>query len=153
MSLRAIAGGLLALTALAKALAGTDANHDDVLRDAYDVVDRETDETTNIYVDHIDVDADGNPREATPGTNHVPDLVVSRFADHGPAGLVAEVETDGTLDGDALDQLEDYATPGYQRVLVVPDDVTDNGVQFLEESDAADSRIAVAGPSDLSNLL
>lgn len=153
MSYRAIAGGLLALGALVKALSGTDANHDDVLEDAYDVVARETDETATIYVDHIDVEADGNTREATPGNDHVPDLVVSRFADHGPSGLVIEVETDGTLDGDALDQLKDYTTPSYRRVLVVPDDVTEDGVQFLEESEVDDGRIAVAGPSDLSELL
>jgi hypothetical protein len=68
--------------------------------------------------------------------------------------IVVEVEAGNSLDGGALDQLEDFSKPGYTRALVVPDSVVDDGVQFIEEyTDAATANIVVCGPSDMPELL
>lgn len=152
MSLGAYIAGGIAVGALHKLLSDSDADHNDVLEDTFEAVERETAETTDVYVDHIDdrVDADGNTREATPGTNHRPDLVVSGFADRN---LVVEVETHDSLDGDAEDQLEDFKTQGYTRVLVVPDGVVDGGAKFLEGIDADTENVVVAEPDSVTNLL
>jgi hypothetical protein len=147
----AIAGGI-ALKVLYDALSDSDADHNDVLENTYEAVARETTETTSIYVDHIDdrVDADGNTRQATPGTNHHPDLVVSGFADRN---LVVEVETADTLDASAKSQLQDFATQGYTRVLVVPDGTVDDGAKFLEDLGANTDRVVVTEPQGVGNLV
>jgi len=152
MSLGAYIAGGIALKALHEALSGNDADHDDILEQTFEAVERETTERTNIYVDHINdrVDADGNTREATPGTDHVPDLVISGFVDRN---LVVEVETDGSLDGDAESQLADFSTSGYTRVLVVPEGVINDGAQFLEGIDADTENVVVAEPSEVANLV
>jgi len=152
MSLGAAIAGTLALGALHELLSDSDADHHDVLEDTYETVARETAETTSIYVDHIDdrVDADGNTRTATPGSNHRPDLVVSGFADRN---LVVEVETADTLDGDAESQLEDFKTQGYTRALVVPDGTVDGGTQFLDGLDADTENVVVTEPSSVADLL
>ncbi|WP_338756525.1 hypothetical protein V9T20_12940 (plasmid) [Halobacterium salinarum] len=149
MSWTVVAGGLLALKALDELLSETDADHNDVLRDAYEHVEQATTEKASIYVDHLNVDADGNPRDATPGDDHVPDLVVSQY--HGQS-LVIEVETGDTLDGSAKSQLEDFKTPSYKRVLVVPDAAVSDGTAFLEEFQG-DEQVVVCGPSDLAAYL
>lgn len=147
----AIAGGI-ALKVLHDALSDSDADHDDVLERTFEAVERETTELTDIYVDHINdrVDADGNTREATPGSDHIPDLVVSGFADRN---LVVEVETDGSLDGDAGSQLADFSTSSYTRVLVVPEGVVEDGSQFLEGIDADTENVVVSEPSSVNDLL
>jgi len=132
-------------------LSQSNKDHDDVLKDTYQAVSQAAAADSSLYVDHIDVDAAGNPRSATPGTDHVPDLVLTGFADNS---IVVEVETGDSLNGDALDQLEDFSKPGYTRALVVPDSVVDDGIQFIEEyTDAATANIVVCGPSDTPKLL
>jgi hypothetical protein len=138
---------------LLKRLAETDADHDDVVEEAYQVVDRESGESASIYVDHIQdrhgVDATDTTHNAKPRDKHRPDLVVSRFAGQS---LTIEVETDGTLDDDAREQLVDFAQEGYKRVLVVPDGALDDGVSFLEDFADGDD-IAVCEPQDLTQFL
>jgi len=152
MSLGAYIAGGIALKALHEALSNSDADHDDVLERTFEAVERQTAETTDIYVDHINdrVDADGNTREATPGSDHIPDLVVSGFADRN---LVVEVETDGSLNGDAGSQLVDFSTSSYTRVLVVPEGVVEDGAQFLDGIDADTENVVVSDSSSITNLL
>jgi hypothetical protein len=152
MSLGAYLAGGIALKVLHDALSDSDADHDDVLEDTYEAVARETTERTSLYVDHIGdrVDADGNTYNATPGDDHIPDLVVSGFADQN---LVIEVETAETLDNDAEAQLEDFRTPSYKRVLVVPEGTTDDGMQFLDDLGTDTDPIVVAEPSEVVDLL
>lgn len=151
MSLGGVIAGGVALKVLYDALSDTDADHDEVLQDVYENVESEVAPRTSVFVDHLDVAADGNPRAAKPGNEHIPDLAVSGFADRN---LVVEVETGDTLDSTAISQLEDFATPGYTRVMVVPDVAVDDGTAFLKEwsSDAA-GKVVVCGPSDITDLL
>ncbi|WP_135306302.1 hypothetical protein [Haloarcula amylovorans] len=150
MSGLAIAGTVAAAYVLNR-LSKSDRDHDDVLEETYHAVEAAVSTNASIYVDHIDVDAEGNTRSATPGNDHVPDLVVKSFADNN---IVVEVETGDSLDGDALDQLEDFAKPGYTRVLVVPDSAVDDGVHLIEEfTDGSTENIVVCGPSDVAKLL
>lgn len=138
---------------LLKRLSETDADHNDVVEETYQVVDRETDESAKIYVDHIQdrsgIDAYDTTHNATPGSEHRPDLVVSRFEGHN---LTIEVETGGTLDGDAREQLIDFAQGGFKRILVVPDGALDDGARFLEDFADGDD-IAVCEPEELSQFL
>lgn len=144
-------GGSIAAAYILKKLTESEQDHDDVLRETYEVLNSAARADYNLYVDHIDVDCDGNPREATPGDNHVPDLVLTSFVDNS---LVVEVETNGSLDSEAFSQLEDFSKSGYTRVLVVPDDVVDDGAQFVEEYHDGDAEdIVVCGPSDITDLL
>jgi len=132
-------------------LSNSNKDHDEVLRDTYQAVSSAATAESSIYVDHIDVDTAGNPRSAAPGTAHIPDLVLTGFEDNN---IVVEVETGDSLNGDALDQLEDFSKPGYTRALVVPDSVVDDGIQFIEEyTDTATANIVVCGPSDTPELL
>jgi hypothetical protein len=143
--------GTIAAGYLLDRLSNSDEDHDDVLEDTYQAVSGAATSSSSIYVDHIDVDADGNPRSATPGTDHVPDLVLTGFEDNN---IVVEVETGDSLDGEALNQLADFSVPGYTRALVVPDSVVNDGVQFVEEyTDSKTDNIVVCGPSDTPELL
>jgi hypothetical protein len=134
-------------------LANTNANHDDVVEDVYNLVERKTGESANIYAAHIQdragVDLHDTTHNATPGTDHIPDIVVSRFAGQN---LTIEVETGDSLDGEAREQLVDFAQPGYKRVLVVPDGVLDDGTAFLEDFADGDD-IAACEPSKIGQFL
>ncbi|MBO4248392.1 hypothetical protein IL252_11260 [Halomicrobium sp. IBSBa] len=132
-------------------LSKTNKDHDDVVEETFQAVSGAAHPNSSIYTDHIDVDADGNPRSATPGTDHVPDLVLEGFEDNN---IVVEVETGDSLDGDALEQLADFSEPGYTRTLVVPDSVVDDGVQLIDEfTESSSANIVVCGPSDTPELL
>jgi len=146
----AIAGTVAAVAVLDR-LSSTEKDHDDVLEDTYQAVESAAASRSSIYVDHINVDADGNPRSALPGEDHILDLVLTGFADNN---LVVEVETADTLDQTALDQLADFSTKGYRRVLVVPDGAVDDGAQLLEDTATGDrERVVVCGPTDVADLL
>jgi len=143
-------GASLATAYVLKKLSSTDRDHDDVLLDAYKEVRNEAATSSSIYTDHINVDSDGNTRSAKPGGDHHPDLVLTGFQDRN---LVVEVETGDSLNGHLEDQLTDFRTNGYTRVLVVPDGVVDDGAAVLDEFDSEHDNVVVCGPSKLPDLL
>jgi hypothetical protein len=147
----AIVSGI-ALKAIHDALSDTEASHNDVLEEAYESVAGEVSQSTNVFVDHINdrrgVNADGTPHSEVPNTERVPDLVVSGFSDRN---LVVEVETASTIDQTAVEQLDDFSTPGYTRVLVVPEQAVDDGHQLV--SDNLDGDVYVSGADSVSNFL
>lgn len=153
MSLGALIAGGIGLKLLHDALSESDADHDDVLEEAYHELNDAKSPGTELYPAHIQdrsgVDGAGHPKGELPNVTGVPDLLAKGFSDNN---LVIEVETGDTLNSDAVAQLEDFATPGYTRVLVVPDDVLDDGARFVEES-LNGERVFVSGPSDLPEFL
>ena len=144
-----VIGGIVAVGATAAAvLLDRSPEHNDVLANAYQTVARETDEAATVYVDHLDVDAP-NPRDAEPGDDKVPDLVVSQFEGRQ---LVVEVETEDSLNEDALVQLEDFATTGYTRALVVPEETTSKAAAFIRES-RLQGEVSVTCSENISRFL
>jgi hypothetical protein len=147
----AIVGGI-ALKMLHDALADTEADHDDVLEEAYHTVEGAAEPGTDVYVDHINdrtgVDADGTTHNEVPNTTRVPDLVAKGFLD---TNLIVEVETATTLDADAVEQLDDFTTKGYTRALIVPEGAVEDGIHFVDEE--LEGEVYVTEPSSLPELL
>lgn len=152
MSLGAAIAGGIGAKVLYDLLSESEADHDDVLEEAYNELDAAKASETDLYPAHIHnrsgVNGAGHPRGELPNTSHVPDLLVKGFVDNN---LAIEVETGSSLDQDAIDQLEDFATSGYTRILVVPDEALDDGARFVEES--LEETVYVARPSDLPDFL
>lgn len=153
MSVGMVAAGGIALYGLHRLIRGSEKDHMNVLEDAYRSLDDATEKGT-LYLAHqdeVDIDTDNHPKGELPDTDHVPDIIYTRFEG---ASLVVEVETGDTLDSDALAQLEDFSTPGYKRVLVVPDSAVEDGIQFLKETaDGNRQEALVCGPSELPEAL
>ncbi|WP_415380474.1 hypothetical protein [Halosimplex sp. TS25] len=124
--------------------------HDRVVKQTFNTVDRHTDESASIYVDHVDdeVDADGNAQGVL-DTAQVPDLIVEGFDNKN---LIVEVDTAEALEDDLVDcaaQIRDFAMPGYKRVLVTDDTVV--GEKFVDEQGL--DGVAVATSSSVRQYL
>lgn len=86
--------------------------HDKVVKETAKKLDRYSSNKGTIYADHIS-------RYETPEiiNGHRPDVVLNDFE---KPSVVVEVETAGTLDDKALEQLQAIKKPGHKRFLVVP---------------------------------
>lgn len=130
----------------------SDADHDTVVRDTFAELEREVPANANLYVDHI-YDDKPNPRTGLQkfDLEHVPDIVVRSGAANN---LIIEVETEDTLDGEALDQLDEFRLQGYRRVLVVPDGNSEAVSEFEADlDDEVPGVINVATPDTVTELL
>lgn len=144
--------GLLALGGAVKAIEYvTTSTHDRVLKKCHKAAVRATSDAATVYVDHINADTE-SPAGVVADIDGVPDLIVNE--PHGRS-LIVEVETASSLQdqpGHAAEQLEDFATPGFKRVLAVPDDAEDVANAFVEEYDFGDA-VVVATPGDVPTLV
>lgn len=129
----------------------TTSTHDRVLKKSFKAAKRSTSDAATLYVDHIKDDVE-SPAGVVADINGVPDLIV-----HEPHGrsLIVEVETSESLQdqpGHAVEQLEDFATRGFKRVLVVPDNGEDVANAFVEDHDL-DGAVVVATPGEIPTLV
>lgn len=125
--------------------------HDRALKKTYKQLESAASDAT-IYVDHIDVDAAGNP-EGVLDINRVPDLILHN---QQSANLVVEVETADSLQdarAEARAQLQAFASPGYRRVLVVPEGASEVAVNAVQDWPIDEDNIYVANPSTVADAL
>ena len=139
-------GGIAAVVEIINHFTETD--HDDVVEDAYEAVEKAVSGDASVYVAHVRED-EPSPKGVLDHTNKVPDILV-----HGGPGpnRIIEVETGDSLENravDAIAQLEAFQSPGYQRILVVPSGATEAGEELVADLDGT---IRVATPSELGNL-
>lgn len=109
-------------------------DHGETVEATYDELVSAVPEDATVYVDHHD--GAPNPNGEVSALTHVPDLVVKAGSANS---LIIEVETTDSLENsrsDARSQLEDFSTPGYRRMLVVPPSEEDTEVveEFLDDS-------------------
>lgn len=130
----AVLGGLLG-----GIVGGSESDHNEVLRDTYYALDEATADEAYIYVDHIDVDGDdGNPEGVISDVEMVPDIVVVH---QNGANLVIEVETIDGINDDpqhAVDQLNDFQTSGFKRLLVASHAEAQDVVEWVENAEDED---------------
>lgn len=122
--------------AIGAAIGGSESDHKDVLRQTYYELDEATGDDARIYIDHIDVDGSaGNPEGRISDVDMVPDIVVVQ--QYG-ANLIIEVETIDGITGDqshAVDQLNDFQTQGFKRLLVASEAELDDVYAWVEEAE------------------
>jgi len=115
-------------------IGGSESDHNEVLRDTYYELDDATGDNAHIYIDHIDVDGDaGNPEGTISDVDMVPDIVVVQ---QHAANLIIEVETvDGINDdpGHVVQQLNEFQTSGFKRLLVASEAEVDDVFEWVEE--------------------
>ncbi len=137
----AVAGppGAAVLGLIGAAIGGSESDHNEVLRGTYYELDAATGDNAHIYVDHIDVDGDaGNPEGRISDVDMVPDIVVVQ--QHG-ANLIIEVETvDGINDdpGHVVQQLNEFQTSGFKRLLVASEAEREDVFEWVEEAEDED---------------
>lgn len=128
--------GALVFGALGAIIGGSESDHKDVLRQTYYELDEATGDDARIYIDHIDVDGGaGNPEGRISDVDMVPDIVVVQ--QHG-ANLIIEVETIDGINDDpshAVDQLNDFQTSGFKRLLVASEAELDEVFEWVAEAE------------------
>jgi len=136
-------------------LGGSESDHNEVLRETYYGIDEATGEDARIYIDHIGVDGDaGNPEGVISNVEMVPDIVVVQ--QHG-ANLVIEVETiDGIKDdpGHVVQQLNEFQTQGFKRLVVASEAEYDDVLEWIEEAedeDLIEQEVTIATPERIGN--
>jgi len=68
--------------------------------------------------------------------------------------LIIEVETEDTLDDEAISQLDEFRLRGYRRVLVVPNGDSETVSEFEQRlNEEIPGKITVATPGTAANLL
>jgi len=144
-----IAAGAVAVSAW---LLSGEPEHGDVVDATYDELASEVAASATVYADHVD-DAPNSEAEID-GVSHVPDVIVKSAVDNN---LVIEVETEGGLEDDpqhALEQLNDFSTAGYRRLLVVPEAHAEAGEAFVEEyGDELSGQYYLASPATVTEFL
>jgi len=81
----------------------------------------------------------------------VPDIVCKSMATNN---LIIEVETEDTLDDEAISQLDEFRLRGYRRVLVVPNGDSETVSEFEQRlNEEIPGKITVATPGTAANLL
>ncbi len=127
----AVVGG-----AIGAILGGSESDHNEVLRTTYYELVEVTSDDAYIYIDHIDVDGDdGNPESVIDDVDMVPDIVV---VDQYGANLVIEVETIDGINDDpnhAVEQLNEFQTRGFKRLLVASQPEIDDVYAWVEQAE------------------
>ena len=139
-------------------LFGRESDHNDTLRKTFSAVKESTSDDAHLYVSHIDpAGAEStSPQGVIDGVNGEPDLI---SIDSTSANLIVEVETMKAIaenGSHALDQLQDYRTSGFKRVLVVPEDEIEAAVEWVEaheDQGTLEGSITVASPERIANVL
>ncbi|MFY4814887.1 hypothetical protein ACOJIV_19655 [Haloarcula sp. AONF1] len=129
----------------------TTSEHDRALKKTYKHLESTVPDAT-LFVDHIDVDVAGNP-EGVLDIDRIPDLILHN---QRSANLVVEVETGDSLRNagdEARAQLQAFGSPGYRRVLVVPEDASGLAKNAIQDWPIDDETIYVANPSTVSDAL
>lgn len=150
------AAGLLGLALLYDILGESEADHDDVVEQTADELASATPDDATVYADHLPKRDFPNPESSNVGNDHIPDVVVTSGV---AQNLVVEVETKSSLEDEseaAESQLEDFATPSYRRLLVVPDDAVDESVvsEFEEQlNEEVSGTVHVETPSTVASHL
>jgi hypothetical protein len=81
----------------------------------------------------------------------VPDVVCTSIV---TSNLIVEVETEDTLDDEAISQLDEFRLRGYRRVLVAPNGDSETVSEFEQRlNDEIPGRITVATPQTVTDLL
>lgn len=148
-----------ALTAWISQVEDSESLHDQTLATAARNLREHASETGSLYIAHVnpsdvgrDVE-DGNPQGIVAGINGDPDIL---YVDvQGPrANLVVEVETPSGLHDQAdhtLEQLEDYRTTGFKRLLVMPDGEVETAEDWVEKhDDDINGELHITGVSDVA---
>lgn len=139
-------------------LFGRESDHNDTLRKTFSAVKEATSDDAHLYVSHINPDGAAltSPQGVIDDINGEPDLI---SIDSTSANLIVEVETMEAIDENgshALDQLQEYPTPGFKRVLVVPEEEVDAAVEWVEAHEdrgALEGSITVASPKRVGNVV
>lgn len=117
------------------ALGSRETDHNDTLRETYYELAEATTDDARIYVDHVEVTGDaGTPDGVISDVDMVPDIVV---VDQYGANLVIEVETVDGINDDikhAVDQLNDFQTGGFKRLLVAPESELEGVEEWAAEN-------------------
>lgn len=136
----------------AYALLKSEKSHDQIVEEVYENLRYEAPSSASLYVDHVREDVP-NPRTALEDhdLDHVPDVVCTSMV---TSNLIVEVETEDTLDDDALSQLNEFRLQGYRRVLVVPNGDSETVSKFERRlNDEIPGKITVATPEKVPELL
>lgn len=125
----------VAEVALCGPLFGHESDHGETIRHAYYEIREAASASTKLSVDHINPDGaeTGSPENIIDDINGVPDIVV---VDSTSANLIVEVETPESLKSEPrhiVEQLDDFRTQGFKRVLVVSDGVIYQVGEWAEE--------------------
>jgi hypothetical protein len=139
-------------------LFGRESDHNDTLRKTYSAVKEATSDDAHLYVSHIDPDgaAPTSPQGVIDGVDGEPDII---SIDSTSANLIVEVETMEAIaenGSHALNQLQDYRTSGFKRVLVVPEEEIDAAIEWVEaheDQGALEGSLTVASPERIANVL
>lgn len=135
-------------------LGGHEDDHPELVRETYYELVNETTKDARVYVDHVDVDGDtGNPEGVIDDLDMVPDIIV---VDQSGANLVIEAETVAGINNDpahAIEQLNDFQTQGFKRLLVAPVDEAEAVYEWAEQVEgegAVEKEIKIATPESVS---
>lgn len=132
-------------------------DHPALVRDTYYELVDATGEGARIYVDHVDVDgAAGHPDGVISDLEMIPDIIVVQ--QYG-ANLVIEAETVAGINDDpdhAVDQLNDFQTSGFKRLLVGPRDEAEaiyDWAEQVEDDGHVKKEIEIATPGAVSEFV
>lgn len=148
-----------ALGGVVGALLGShEKKHNKALRQTVYNLQEATNGEPKFYVDHIDPNgtAEEGPRNRIKGLSMVPDLVM--VAQNYP-NLIVEVETVEAVQENQehiIDQLNDFQTSGFKRVLVVPEaDLEDvkQWVEYQENGGNLNSEVILSTPESIAGVL
>lgn len=150
--------GALAGGAIGSLLGSREKKHNGALRETVYNLQKATDGEPRFYVDHIDPDGaeERGPRNLVDDLTMEPDLVMigQRYPN-----LIIEVETVAAIrenPGHVLDQLNDFRTQGFKRVLVVPEDDLNEVMEWLEYQERENniySEVTVSTPERVIGVL
>jgi len=139
-------------------LFGQESNHNDTLRKTFTALKEATSDDAHLYVSHIDPDGaeSTSPQGVIEGVTGEPDII---SIDSTTANLIVEVETMEAIaenGSHTLDQLQDYRTSGFKRVLAVPEDEVEAAVEWVaahEDRGALEGSTTIASPKRIANAL